>query len=156
MHDISEFIRSLQARQHEIIIGGDWNDHISATNSTTLRMSTNLNLVDPWLQHYPNQPNFPPTYGRGSNRIDSFLISHWLLKSVGAIGYSPVGFTFNSDHRTIVIKMSRRILFLGNKVTVPNHESCTTSCAVQALRLTNQYWRRPSRGAPNHLYPTIY
>jgi hypothetical protein len=114
MEDLSDFIRALQARKHDIIVGGDWKDHIGAANLTTLRLCTNLNLVDPWLQHHPDQSNFP-TYKRGSNRIDSVLISHRLLTLVGAIGYSPVGFLSNSDHRTIFLKMSRKQLF-GNRV----------------------------------------
>jgi hypothetical protein len=116
--DLIAFIRSLQANQHDIIVGGDWNDHISAPNSTILRLSTTLNLTDPWLQHHPDNPNFA-TYERGSNRIDSALISHRLLKSVCAIAYSPVGYLSNSDHRTLFIKMSRRQVFRYN-TTAPS------------------------------------
>ena len=123
LEDLTKFIRSLQAREHDIIVGGDWNDHIGAPNSTVLRLSTTLNLADPWLQHHPDCPNFP-TYERGSHRIDCALVSHRLLQSVCAIAYSPVGFLSNSDHRTIFLKMSRQQVFrnkIGATPTVPRH-----------------------------------
>ena len=101
-------------------------------NSTVLRLSTSLNLADPWLQHYPENPNFA-TYERGSNRIDSTLVSHRLLNSVRAIAYSPIGFFANSDHRAVFLKMSRRQLFTHNSgapSTIPRNVRSNDKQAV--------------------------
>ena len=112
--DLICFIASLQRDNHDIIVGGDWNDYLSAPNSSVLRLCSTLNLSDPWLQFYPNTPNFA-TYECGQHRIDSVYVSHNLLPMVESIGYSPVGLLASSDHRAIFMKLSTEKLF-GSKV----------------------------------------
>ena len=58
IEDLIAFIASLQQNNHDIIVGGDWNDHLSSTNSSVLRLCSTLNLADPWLQFYPDKPDF--------------------------------------------------------------------------------------------------
>jgi hypothetical protein len=59
LEDITAFIQRLQTDKHAVIVGGDWNDYIDSTNSSVLRLCTSLNLVDPWIHHYPHLPTFP-------------------------------------------------------------------------------------------------
>ena len=61
--------------QHDIIVGGDWKDYLNAPNSLLVRLCTTLQLVDPWLHHFPEKPAFA-THERGTQRIESVLISH--------------------------------------------------------------------------------
>ena len=91
-------------------MGGDWNDYIDSTNSSVLRLCTSLNLVDPWIHHYPHLPTFP-THKRGSHRIDAVFVSQDILSTVQGIGYSPAGLLTNSNHRALFIKFSRDTLF---------------------------------------------
>ena len=114
--DLIMFISSLQRDNHDIIVGGDWNDYLSAPNSSVLRLCTTLNLADPWLQFFPHKPNFA-THERGQHRIDSVYVSHNLLPIVESIGYSPVGLLASSDHRAIFLKFSTEKLF-GSKVSI--------------------------------------
>jgi len=119
--DLISFISTLQREQHDIIVGGDWNDHLTAPNSSVLRLCTVLNLSDPWLQHYPDHPTFA-THERGQHRIDSVLVSHNLLPMVEHIGYSPVGLLASSDHRAIFLKFSIEKLF-GSRVSLVHPNS---------------------------------
>ena len=113
MDDLTCFIRGLQQSNHGIIIGGDWNDYLLSPNSSLLRLCTNLNLVDPWLHHYSENPTIA-THERGTNRIDSVFVSHSLISRVETIGYSPVGLISSSDHRSIFLSFSSRQLFGEN------------------------------------------
>jgi hypothetical protein len=112
MQDLEAFIQHLQAQKHDIIVGGDWNDSISIPNSRLLKLSTSLDLVDPWLTFYPHHPEFP-TFELGTQRIDSILVSRRLLPSIERIGYSPVGGLFLTDHRTVMLEFNTNNLF-GN------------------------------------------
>jgi len=114
--DLISFISSLQREHHDIIVGGDWNDHLTSPNSSVLRLCSSLNLTDPWLQFYPDTPTFA-THERGQHRIDSVYVSHNLLPMVDSIGYSPVGLLSSSDHRAVFLKLSAAKLF-GSRVTL--------------------------------------
>jgi hypothetical protein len=87
VEDLQLFITALQAKNHAIIVGGDWNDYMESPNSSVLQVCTHLNLVDPWIAHYPQNATFP-THKPGTNRIDSVLVSHDILSSVESIGYT--------------------------------------------------------------------
>lgn len=112
MNDLEAFIQRLQAKKHDIIVGGDWNDSLSAPNSRLLKLCTTLDLVDPWLTFYPHHREFP-TFERGAHRIDSVLVSRRLVSSIEQIGYSPVGSLLNTDHRTVMLAFHTTTLF-GN------------------------------------------
>jgi len=118
LDDLISFISSLQRDKHDIIVGSDWNDYITAPNSSVLRLCSTLNLCDPWLHFYPDSPTFA-THERGQNRIDSVYVSHHLLQMVESIGYSPVGLLASSDHRSIFVKFSTERLFGSHVHLVP-------------------------------------
>jgi hypothetical protein len=108
--DLTKFIQSLQDNRHEIIVGGDWNDSITRSNSPLLTVCSTLNLVDPWIQHHPQHLDFP-TYFRGSDRIDSVFMSRSLIPGVRNISYTPIGLLHPSDHRGILLDISDEVLF---------------------------------------------
>jgi len=114
MKDLSELIKEFQDKNHEIIVGGDWNETIQGTNSKLLKLSTERALTDPWI-HQQNEHHEIATHERGTTRIDSILVSHSILPYVESISYSPVGLISNSDHRTVLLQLSQSRLF-GNKV----------------------------------------
>ena len=49
MQDLSAFINDLKKKNHSIIVGGDWNDWLSASKSKLMSLCTALHLVDPWV-----------------------------------------------------------------------------------------------------------
>ena len=110
MRDLSAMVHQLQAKNHAIIIGGDWNDWLGSPRSQLLQLCTNLNLVDPWLMRYPDDCNFA-TYEHGSNRIDSVFISQELIPAVESVRYSPGGWLCSTDHRAVVLSFDTAQLF---------------------------------------------
>ena len=115
MRDLIKLIRHLQQKSHDIVIGGDWNETMQQSRSKLLKLCTELGLVDPWLHFHPAHDEFA-TQERGSQRIDSVLVSHSLLSTIEAISYSPIGIIQNNDHRTILLQMSQDKLFGQHKV----------------------------------------
>ena len=117
MFDLTRLVKQLIQQGHELIVGGDWNDHIMTPRSTLLKFSTTTGLVDPWLHFYPDHAEFA-THERGSQRIDVVLVSSTLLQTIESISYSPVGILQNNDHRTIVLQMSSEKLFGRTQITL--------------------------------------
>ncbi|MFM8621857.1 MAG: hypothetical protein ACKOB3_00515, partial [Holophagaceae bacterium] len=112
--DLEKFIEQCISKNHDIIIGGDWNDHIEVPRSPILRLCTRFQLIDPWMTFNPQYPNFA-TYEWGKERIDSVLISQRLLPALLNISYTPVGFLNNTDHRGILLDWKTDVLF-GNRI----------------------------------------
>lgn len=88
--DLSFFLQHLQASDHDIIIGGDWNETLNDSQSGLAKLCLDHALVDPWPARYPTHDEFP-TFEFGSRRIDAVLLSRRLIPSTLHIGYSPVG-----------------------------------------------------------------
>ena len=110
MHDLKNFITDLQRKNHAIIVGGDWNDWLSAKKNKLLTMCTELHLVDPWVTKNPNLLDFA-TFESGSHRIDSVFVSQNIQDAVVAVQYSPVGLMCSTDHRAIIVSFETRQLF---------------------------------------------
>jgi exonuclease III len=112
--DLIDFIRQLQANNHDIILGGDFNETLDAPASGLLRLATNTHLVDPWDYRFPTHPKFN-TQKYGSKRIDSILLTPRLLPAITGLGYAPFDYIIDSDHRATVISFDTKKLF-GDEV----------------------------------------
>jgi hypothetical protein len=99
-HDLIAFIKFHQSRRHNIILMGDFNEHIQDNNSFLQQVGLQCNLIDIWKQKFPTMPE-PSTYLRGKRRIDYILISQDVSHAVAAIGYEPFHHTVATDHRGI-------------------------------------------------------
>jgi hypothetical protein len=86
--DLTATIRYFQQLYHEIMIGGDFNETPQKHNSGLLKLMTNTGLVDVWTHQHPTHPDFN-TYARGSQRIDSVLVSPPLIPMIRNVSYSP-------------------------------------------------------------------
>ena len=117
LHDLKHTINSFKLQSCDIIVGGDWNDHLDSQHSSLLNLCSSHELIDPWVHHHPHHKNFG-THERGQHRIDSVLISPRLLPAIQTISYSPIGLLFNTDHRCIIIEWSTSKLF-GNPDPIP-------------------------------------
>jgi len=95
--DLTNFLGQLKDKNHDLIVGGDWNETLTEPRSKVLRMSLDIGLIDPWIHFHPEHNEFA-THERGSQRIDFILVSHSLLPTIQNVCYSPVGMINNSDH----------------------------------------------------------
>jgi hypothetical protein len=96
--DLCKVVMTFQAKQHAIIVGGDFNECLDDPRSGLLRLATTTGLADPWQTLQPNYPEFA-TRDPGSKRIDSVLVSPSIYDSISSMGYSPVARFVDSDHR---------------------------------------------------------
>jgi hypothetical protein len=110
IEDLSYFLSQLEAAQHAIIIGGDWNETQFDSQSGIAKLALQHDLIDPWSHIYPDHEDVP-TFEYGTKRIDAVFLSRTLLQSVTNIGYSPVGLMAQSDHRAPLIDFDAKKLF---------------------------------------------
>jgi hypothetical protein len=108
--DLQSLIKHLQDNHHLIILGGDFNESLSDPRSKMLSLAMSCNLIDPWVQTFPNQKP-PRTFIGGTKQIDFILMSGELFPAVSAIGYSPFYTTGFSDHRNMFIDLDTSKLF---------------------------------------------
>ena len=108
--DLEDFILRLQAKGHDIILGGDFNESLEDRNSGILKLATTTNLTDPFLQRFPHHPPFG-THIMGQRRIDIVLMTPGLLNSLQTIGYAPFQYAKYSDHRPLLMDFDTKILF---------------------------------------------
>lgn len=113
IRDLEAHISALQSRGHDIILGGDFNESLTDRRSGILRLITNRNLTDPFLQRYPDIPSFG-THIHGKRRIDMVFVSPSLLSSIYRIGYAPYFHSKPSDHRPLLIEFNTQTLFAYN------------------------------------------
>ena len=113
--DLCKVVTTFQAKQHAIIVGGDFNECMDDTRSGLLRLATTTGLTDPWSTFKPNYPEFA-TRDPGSKRIDSVLVSPSIYDSIISMGYAPVARFVDSDHRGICLE------FTGDRLLGPQSD----------------------------------
>lgn len=107
--DLKASVRQHQSSGHAVILGGDFNCDMSP-GSVLANFAATLNLVDPWVHHYPGEEDFR-SYRRGSKRIDVMLCTPAIIPMIRHVGYAPFGWMTNSDHRLLVCDISAEHLF---------------------------------------------
>jgi len=142
-----QFILDLQAwfshkveEKHEIILAIDANEDITAKegkvcplpytldtpivsndhDGSLARLMASCSLSDPLLMQHPDTPP-PPTYSRGSTRIDYILLSRSLLPAVIRTGILPYDRIFISDHRACYTDLNAA--FQGETPTIQRPHS---------------------------------
>ena len=110
IQDLIRLVEQLQQMDHDIMIGGNFNETADKQNSGLLKLMTKTGLLDPWIHRFPTHPTFN-TYRRGSKRIDTVLCTPNIVPMIKGIGYSPFNWLINSDHRAIVLEISSTTLF---------------------------------------------
>ena len=110
IQDLTDKVKQLQSMNHDIIVGGDFNETAEKPRSGLLKLMIDTGLLDPWTHRFPTHPTFN-TYRRGSQRIDTILCSPSVLPMIRSINYSPFNWFTNSDHRAMVLDLSSIIMF---------------------------------------------
>ena len=108
--DLQSFILHCQSEQEDIILAGDFNEELNEPTSGMGALATRCGLADLFSTR-TGTSNSPPTYQRGTKRIDYILMSPALLDKVIAAGYDPFGYRLPSDHRGMYIDIDTNALF---------------------------------------------
>jgi hypothetical protein len=146
--DLLKTIQQFQRQNHDIILGGDFNETLDAPNSGILKIAASCNLTDPWLLRHPGHGPFK-TQATGSKQIDSVLLSHRFLDSVRSIGYAPFGFITNSDHRPLLLDFHTQRLF-GDEVDMMPPPQLRGVKSNDRQSVTTYYIERLYRHLTNH------
>ena len=109
-HDLTTFIQQVQADNEDIILVGDFNDDITDADSNMQHIASQCGLVDLFSVRL-GSPTIPPTYQRGTKRLDYVLMSPSLVPKIQAAGYDPFGYRLPSDHRAMFLDFRTDLLF---------------------------------------------
>jgi hypothetical protein len=110
IQDLTKKVKEFQSMNHDIILGGDFNETAAKPRSGLLKLMVDTGLLDPWTHRFPTHPTFN-TYRRGSQRIDTILCSPSVLPMIRSISYAPFNWFTNSDHRAMIIDFSSINIF---------------------------------------------
>lgn len=109
--DLKEFVLALQAKNHQIILMGDFNDHRQKHQESFSAYINDLKLTDPMsLLH--NLEEEVSTYARGPNRVDYMFVSEEVIPFVNACGYDPFNENVFSDHRLMFMDIDKNCFIL--------------------------------------------
>jgi hypothetical protein len=100
--DLKARIKALREQDQEIILMMDANDSLQNTRSALTKWKKEVNLIDPLVQRHGTDEE-PPTYARGSKRIDYILVSDRISEYIVAGGILPLHHICFSDHRALYI-----------------------------------------------------
>jgi hypothetical protein len=154
-HDLIKFIQLQQTRETQIILLGDFNQHINTPNGAVHSIANACNLIDIWKRRHPTIPE-PNTYLRGKTRIDYVLISPAIANSVQqAIGYEPFHHTAATDHRGIFLDLATEHAFGGR---TDNLESASQRTLQTKRHSTKVAYIRAaaSYGKANNLFDRLH
>jgi exonuclease III len=101
IHDVSVFVKTIHARNHGVLLVGDFNEHLKSEHTGMTGLAIDCNLTD-LMFNLIGEDAFP-TYVRGTYRIDYILASDWIANSVIDGCYEPFSYRTKGDHRNIVI-----------------------------------------------------
>ena len=119
-NDLTSHIHSLQAKQFQIILLGDFNTtNTKDEHNPVNNLLQKCNLSDA-IEHF-HECSTHTSYSRGTTIIDYCLVSTDLLPSIRACGYLPLYFLCFSDHRSFYVDFDSSILFGGSppKISKP-------------------------------------
>ena len=98
---------------YEIILSGDLNEELGSDIQGFARLSAKWNLVEV-IQHFHGMVDEPPTYARGTKRLDYVFCTPNLLSSIKQCGILPYSEIIDSDHRAIYVDFDTQTLMGGD------------------------------------------
>ena len=114
--DLCEELRPWIEKGNNVILGGDFNEHINSKESLSDKME-NLGLFNVF-EHRLQTKTLPRTHTRGSGAIDHIWTTKHILDNISYSGYAPFGHIWDSDHRGMFIDIKAEILFPTNDISV--------------------------------------
>jgi hypothetical protein len=111
--DLDKQLEEWTEKGYKIILSGDLNEELGADVNGFARLSTKWNLVEV-IQHFHGIDGEPPTYARGSRRIDYLFMTPNLLPAVTKCGILPYSEIMDGDHRMPYADMHTPTLLGGD------------------------------------------
>ena len=127
VNDLTSIVQKLQSQGHDIVIMADLNE-ASGHGSASDRLCFACNLTDAHtLSTSASAP--PPTYHRGSQKIDYVLISPRLRHCVVGVSILALHDGYISDHRSLIVDFDANFLFAGDTspVVLPSPRRLTST-----------------------------
>lgn len=115
--DANEVITNTSGSYHPLIYNPDAPTAIGRHDGSLATLIRTCGLQDPLTIQHQDQPP-PPTYSRGSQRIDYILVSGSLLPAITRSGLLPFDSVFLSDHRPCFLDFDGRVLFQDTTPTI--------------------------------------
>ena len=111
---LDNFLTSKIKEDHQIILGGDFNDEIGLDMNGITRVIAKHNLTDVMRSSLLGATNEPATDARGTRRIDYIFMSADVASLVQSCGAEPFNHRFFSDHRGLYVDLQLSGLFDRN------------------------------------------
>ena len=125
--DLGKRIDNLKEAGSEIILMLDANDSLQSASSKFTRWVREKELVDLHLLRHGNDEE-PPTYARGSKRIDYILATSKIAEYMSKAGILPLHDFCTSDHRALFVDIELQEYLKGD----PNPFAPQSSRAIQS------------------------
>ena len=125
--DLTSLAKAFQASGHDLVIMLDANER-SGQGSAVDQMCYDCQLTDAHtLTSDLSDP--PPTYHRGSQKIDFVLVSSRLTKCVAAATILSLHDGYLSDHRALIVDFHSELLFSSptSAVVIPSSRQLTST-----------------------------
>jgi hypothetical protein len=107
--DLNESLRKWRESKHEIILFIDANEEIGREPGGISKVIADNGLFD-ILANQHNAEKYPPTYARGSKRIDYILGSERVQQYCKTSGILPLNIGYPSDHWAVFIQVDLKAL----------------------------------------------
>ena len=99
---MTDFLSPYHRSGTEILLMGDFNETLGASNRGLDSIINKFNLLDLLPYHHGMEGEIE-TYSRGTKRLDCAFGTQELAESIVRIGLTPYNFVVSSDHRGLFI-----------------------------------------------------
>ena len=126
--DLSDLITSFQAKGHEVVVGGDWNDDLNKNKGRITTLMRNTGMTELLIERYGKGPN---THQRGKDTIDGVFGTSGIKMLRG--GYT----TFDcspSDHRWVWIDIAESDIVGTNRDDRPPPIERRTTSKIPSVK----------------------
>jgi exonuclease III len=127
--DLRALVAELRRDGHDIILMGDFNEHIGVDPQGMSSVLTAGGLIDSYITRHGIETE-PATYARGHTRVDYIFISERLKPHLLRAGIEPFNQRIFSDHRGMYIDLALPGLFdraLTTLASPANRHLCSTN-----------------------------
>jgi exonuclease III len=117
--DILVFLKQLQAKKHELLLIGDFNEALGEDENGMSKICSDIGLID--LVATVHGTTDIATYSRGKKRLDYALGTQHVSVALRLCGYEPFQYRMSSNHRAFFLDFDfdTTLLFGGDTPELP-------------------------------------
>ena len=112
--DLKNFITHLHQQDHIVILNGDMNEDLNATNNPIEVMLKECGMINIFHYAMGRETVLPPTYDKGKKCLDLLAITcdaRTPVEMINRLGMAPHFQYFNTDHRLLYCDLNIKYLF---------------------------------------------